>query len=188
MIKFAPTLINPPAVSPVSLVETKAHLEVDNHNDDDVMIQGFIDAATDHLDGWTGYLRRPIIESTWSAPIMAGQTCLYLPFGPVKSVTKITIGGQDLPAVNYSFNETMTKPLVNFDAGNISASSINGAPIGAVEFIAGYEFAKVPASIKAAILLLVGDLYEMREREAVGTTISKSDTYKMLVRRYRNFT
>ena len=59
-----PVLVTPPAETPVSRTEAKAHLRVDGTGDDD-LIDGLIDAAVAHLDGYTGILGRCMVTQTW---------------------------------------------------------------------------------------------------------------------------
>jgi uncharacterized phiE125 gp8 family phage protein len=59
-----PVLVTPPVAAPVSLAEAKAHLRVD-FDDEDALISGLIDAATQHLDGWSGVLGRALMPQTW---------------------------------------------------------------------------------------------------------------------------
>lgn len=57
-------LVTGPATPPVSLEEAKLHLRVDTA-DDDTLIEGLIDAAVAHLDGYSGVLGRAMIAQTW---------------------------------------------------------------------------------------------------------------------------
>lgn len=61
---LAPVRVTPPAEPPVSLEEAKAHLRVD-FGDDDLYVAGLIEAATAHLDGWSGILGRALVTQTW---------------------------------------------------------------------------------------------------------------------------
>lgn len=94
----------------LTLPEVKAHLRVD-HDAEDVLISGMIDAAEDYV---SRYLERPL-------------------------------------------------PWEDED----------GRPV------------PVPASVKAAILLIVGDLYANREGRFVGTTQTDNPAVQMLLGPYR---
>lgn len=160
---LAPVRTAEPAVTPVSLIEAKAHLRVD-HNDDDTLITALIAAAVDHLDGWTGILGRCLVEQTWRQDFDTFATCLPLPLGPVISVSSLTVGGVTVDASDYAL-------LV--DAGGRARVEIahiaSGPGTVSVTYKAGY--ATVPAALKVAIMLLVGNWYE--NREAVGEARSE---------------
>jgi hypothetical protein len=56
-----------------------------------------------------------------------------------------------------------------------------------VSFKAGWE--TVPSKVKQAILLVIGNLYETRQEEVIGTIISKSvsTTVDILIRNHKLF-
>lgn len=56
--------VTAPTVPVIDLDEAKAHLRV-LHDDDDLLIQGLIDAAVSWMDGWDGVLGRCIMPQTW---------------------------------------------------------------------------------------------------------------------------
>ena len=56
-----PVRVAGPSTSPVTLAEMKAAARVD-FGDDDLIMQSYLDAAVDHLDGWSGILGRAIID------------------------------------------------------------------------------------------------------------------------------
>jgi len=85
---YAPIRTTPPATLPVSLTEAKLHLRVD-HDDEDLLIEGLIGAATDHLDGWTGILGRCLEEQEWRQDF-DGFENFRLPLYPVRTPAKIT--------------------------------------------------------------------------------------------------
>jgi uncharacterized phiE125 gp8 family phage protein len=64
-----------PAEPPVGLDEVKAHLRVDFEDDDD-LIEGLIDAATAHLDGFAGILGRAMVTQTWTLGLDATPPAL----------------------------------------------------------------------------------------------------------------
>lgn len=62
MIK--PKLITAPASAPVTLEDVKKHLRV-FYTDDDDYIEGLLQAAIAHLDGYQGILNRCLVSQTW---------------------------------------------------------------------------------------------------------------------------
>lgn len=85
-----PVLTDVPALRPVSLAEAKAHLRVD-FSDDDTLISALIDAATAHIDGYTGILARALVTQTWRQDFCdwPGDRVLRLPLAPVASVESV---------------------------------------------------------------------------------------------------
>ena len=192
MSPFAPQRITPPADMPVLLSEVKKHLGVDDHNDDDTIITAYVEAATDNLDGWRGWLRRPIVSQGWRLPITSAglSSAVRLPFGPVVSIDSVTLtGGGVVPSSDYTLIYRHEGPYLKFTAGTAYAASGDPElPAANINFTAGWAQADVPPALKAAIMLHVGSLYENREREIIGPAVTEQKTYRALVRRWRNFT
>ncbi len=165
---LAPILITAPAETPVSLDEAKAHLRVD-FDDDDTLIKALIQAATQHLDGWTGVLGRALVTQTWRQEFQTLSLCgLRLPLGPVaslESVTYIDAAGttQALAADQYSLLTDCLGPIVIPLAGASWPATARRPNAVAITYIAGTAVADVPAPIKWAILLIIGNLYANRE-------------------------
>lgn len=159
--------VSAPAVSPVTVGEAKTHLRVDA-SDEDELISGLIDAAVSHIDA-DGTLGRAIITQTWA------EWFGYSPYW-----LRLSIGGfQSLVSVEYydENNELQTALLSDFETRMVGDFVAVGPKMNAqwpsvysrsdaikVTYIAGYGDAAsdVPASIKQAILLLVGHWYENR--------------------------
>lgn len=148
----------------VSLDEAKAHLRVEG-GDEDLQIAAFVAAATGHIDGPDGWLGRAIGAQMLEARCSSSDcgSAVRLPFPPVielVSASYLDSSGVEQMADADDF-EIMGRDLV----------AVSGAwPWGAgssrregvrIRYRAGYE--TVPATIKAAILLMVGDLYTNRE-------------------------
>lgn len=166
-------LITPPAIEPVSLEEAKAHLRVD-HDEDDDLIDLFISAARGNLDARDGWLGRAICTQTWelsldSFPVREVQ----LPFAPLQSI--VSVKYDDAAAVEQTVSAGDYQHDVTSEPGRLvlgpdsSWPSINDT-VNAVRirYVAGYGVAvDVPAPIRAAILLMVGDLYENRAAQVI---------------------
>ncbi len=170
-----PVIVTPPAATPVSLVEAKAHLRVD-HADEDTLITSLIAAATAHLDGWTGILGRCLVSQTWRMAFDAfpGEK-IRIPLGPVISVDSVayTDTSGDSQTVASSGYEVDLYPLEAIikagDAGWPDTDDVVNAV--RIQWTAGYaDAAAVPDAIKSAMLMLIGHWYEHREAVVVGTT------------------
>ncbi len=188
---LAPVLITPPVITPVSLIEAKAHLRVD-HSDDDILIASLIGAAVDYLDGWTGILGRCLVEQEWRQDFEAGATCFPLPLGPVTSVTSVTVAGDAVDPANYALRT---------DAGGQSRVEITGMSISdavSISYRAGYatisqedgppvvpERSTVPDALKVAVLLLVGNWYANRETSSAPSLTELPFAVSALIAPYR---
>lgn len=162
-------LITAPAKGVISLDEAKGHLSV-LHNDDDTLIEGLVQAATSMIDGSPGELNRALISQVWEySPDEGfpanGKRAICLPLAPVISVEEIRyldVRGDDQAfAADYWTAIVGERPGVALSAS--AAWPIAMATPGAVriKFKAGYgdDAKSVPAQLKVAIKILVGDLY-----------------------------
>jgi uncharacterized phiE125 gp8 family phage protein len=177
-----PVLITAPTVPAVSLDDAKRHLRVD-HDDDDGLIAGLVDSAAGNLDsaspGWLGRALRP---QTWELRLDAFPCGpIVLPHPPLISVESI----------KYDDGDGVEQDLVvdvgyRVFAGGAWKSRIEPVYGGSwpwarcdhesvrIRYIAGYAPADgdtpdaLPPPIRAAVLLMVGDLYAHRESVAAG--------------------
>lgn len=170
------TLLTPPAITPVSLTEAKAHLRV-THSDDDATITALIDAATRRLDGRNGLLGRALITQSWRLKINRFPFCwpyaIELPFPPLLSVEAVKYLDGD--GIEQTFASTDYTVEISQFVGRIllgygkSWPAIRCVP-GAVriDFTAGFGPAStdVPMPIRQAMLLLIGHLYATRDVDA----------------------
>ena len=165
---LAPVLVTPPTETPVSLEEAKIHLRVDG-DEEDALIVALINAATGHLDGYTGILGRCLMPQTWSQEIEAPVGDLVLPLAPVASATIAAFTDfrvlQDGRGYFLRLNDGASWP-----AGSV-----------VVSFVAGYL--DVPAPLTSAILLHIGTLYE--NRETLADKVAPTRAYEALTMPYR---
>lgn len=156
-----------PAVAPVSLVDAKLHLRVDNTAEDD-LITALIEAAVSHLDA-QGVLGRAIITQSWAQWVGQSPGSVRLLVGPFQSLTSVEYYDSD----NALQTATLTDFETRLDGDFVIVKPKTGfAWPGAysrddaikITYVAGYGNAgsDVPQSIRQAILLLVGHWYENR--------------------------
>ncbi len=163
---YAPVRTVAPASEPVSLAEAKAHLR-ELSDDFDTLISALIGAATEHLDGWSGVLGRALVTQTWvqSFDAFAERLRLPMPAASVVSVVYVDEDGQDqtLATENYVLRHDALGSYVElaFEAEWPTARDQKQAVT--ITFTCGSDASAVPAPIKAAILLLVGHLFENRD-------------------------
>ena len=177
---YSPILVTPPAIKPVTVEYVKKHSLIDHDEQDDV-IDLLIDAATTHLDGWTGTLGRALCEQTWRQDYDDFCSRLRLPLGPVISLASVkyidTDGAeQTVSAAEYTLRTDSLGSYVEFGS-DYSFPALNAAEAAvSVQFVAGYadsgegenRVSTVPAAIKHAIVLLVAHWFENREAVMTG--------------------
>ena len=189
-------LITAPTTTPITLAETKAHLRVDSP-DEDALITALIDAATARFDGPTGILGRALMPQTWDLflDVFPAEPAIKLPFPPLASVTgvyyfdAVTEAEATFAAANYEVDTYSIPGWVQLAADASWPEIMETINAVRVRFVAGYaSAAAVPAPIKAAMLLMIGDLFEHRETAVVGASASAiplSATIQALTDPYR---
>lgn len=176
---FRPTLKTAPSAKPINLPDAKIHARVD-HFDDDIYIEGLVDAAIARVDGFSGILGRCLITQTWTQAYPSWGSGLRLPFPNVQSVVITYRDGDDtiqtLPADHYELVEDMRGGLIVY-RDVFSTPSLNDdriAPIS-IDITSGYgdEAENVPMAIRHALYLLVSHWYENR------AAVSKDQMHEM---------
>jgi uncharacterized phiE125 gp8 family phage protein len=157
-------LVTPPTAEAVSLAEAKAHLRVDFDNgDDDALITAMISAATDALH----YLNRTIAPSTLALDLDVFADEIALPRPPLISVGSITY--KDATNTAQTLSSSVYESVIDSEGLGFvrlaygqswPETRSGGLPI-TITYQAGYS--ATPAPIKAAILLRLGRLYELRD-------------------------
>ncbi|MEW9838232.1 head-tail connector protein [Mesorhizobium marinum] len=168
---LAPVRTEAPSDTPVSFNEVKAHCRVDD-NSSDAVLTVLLNAAVDHLDGWSGILGRCIVTQTWRQDF-AAFACLRLPLGPVASVSEVKYFDADgvqqtLSTDVYQLLTDARGPYLDLKPGQSWPGTYSRPDAVSVTFVAGMAAAAVPGAIKAAILLLVSHWNENREAVAEG--------------------
>jgi uncharacterized phiE125 gp8 family phage protein len=169
---------------PVTLIEIKRHLDI-VRNDQDDMLLGMIVAAREWVENYTGL----ILTARDVAQGFDRFGCrMTLNAWPIRSATGIVTyldangAEQILPAVPIA---RWTRPARLPASAGVQQVVAYGEPI-VVTVPAGYATpADVPYSLKAAISLIVGDLYNQREETAVGVSIQASGAVTNLCHPYR---
>lgn len=194
-------LISAPANDPVTLTEAKAHLDVE-HSDHDTLIAAIVDAAVSIVGGPKGFTGRAIISQTWDYYLDAfpdnDAEPIELPLPPCISVTGVYY--TDANGVEQTWDtadyhvDLYSEParVMPADGGSWPTPDDERPNAVRIRFTAGYvtndspDADNPPPAIKAAILLIVGDLYRNRETVVIGQTVAKLPwTAEMLLQPYR---
>jgi uncharacterized phiE125 gp8 family phage protein len=157
---------------PLTIAECRLHLRIDpdvNSDDeethpDDALILALLSAAREHCENFTGLSLAPkTLEIAMDE--FPEDTIVELPGGPVVSVTSVTVDGEVVAAENYEL-DTYTRPdrLLPVTEWAASTATTNAIKI---RYVAGYgegtDETTIPYALRAAILLVLGHLYEHRE-------------------------
>lgn len=186
------TVVTPP--EPIITFEGAArHLRLGSDQTEKLYVEGLIAAATATIDGPEGWLGRSLGAQTLEARFDA-YSCgrrVRLPYGPVISLVGVEyLDRHDEPTQA----ETDDFELLGADLVPIGSSfawegcSLRPEAIR-VQYLAGYED-DVPAPVKAAVLLMVGDLYRNRGEALINqttATVAMSTTVAGLLRPLRVF-
>lgn len=194
MTDYDPVLVAGPATLPVTLQEVKQHLRLvagdEIYTDEDGILTIYLNAAVTHLDGESGWLNRAIVAQTWSQQFDRFERALLLGLSPISSITSVAyldaVGvSQAVAADQYALINQVSAPELRFiddyDCPIVQADE----PVLTVTFVGGFgDAAEVPAAIKAAILLMVGDMYRFRSAKIENAMI-ENRTVRMLLDPYR---
>lgn len=180
-------LITAPAVEPVSLADAQEHLRAGVGGTDATLIEAYLQAARETVENHTG---RALMPQTWELRLPEFPVGpITLPVSPLMSITSLrytsaagvdTLLDPTAYQVEASSGPTAQPALLWSAAGTTwPGTQLDVRAAVRVRFQAGYpNAAAVPAALRAAILLVLGELYENREASAV-----KSPTEIPAVRR-----
>lgn len=176
-----PKVIAPPTVEPVSLEEARLHLRIDAFDSplshpDDPLILVLITAAREWCESFTGRtIAAATLEyalDTWPCD---GEP-IELPRGAVQAVTSfvyIDSAGDQQTFASYQLDTYSDPPRILPLTGQTWPDLADQMNAVRVRYLAGFVLAgdspdptPLPASFKAAILLLVGHWYERREQSS----------------------
>lgn len=169
-----------PVPEPVTLADAKLHLRIDS-TDDDTLITALIKAARENVEA---SCERALMPQSWTerldsfpqrgycGPVVRPfDDRIYLRGGVVSAVTSvkyIDVDGveQTLDPLAYVANLTAEPATIAPVYGTSWPATRDEHGSVSVLYAVGYTDADaVPASLKAAILLIVGDLYANRTKQ-----------------------
>ena len=184
-------LITGPALEPVTLAETKAHLRLDTA-DEDALIQSLITSARLHAETLTG---RALITQSWRM-VLDGwprANVLTIPLGPLQSVTALRVYEDEDVLVTIDSTEYLVEtaciPARLAMRGRQSWPE-PGRSIGGIEIdlVVGYgdNAVDVPGALRQAILQIVGHWFAHREAVGIGAgAVHVPATVDALIAPYR---
>jgi uncharacterized phiE125 gp8 family phage protein len=172
------------------------HLRLDTSAEDD-LVEIYLQAAVAHVDGPDGFLGRALVDQTWDLYLDEfPESRIEIPLPPLIEVLGVFY--QDGDGVEQTFSsasyvvDSASEPArITLGDGVSWPTILDASNAVRIRFRAGYVTgdspytANVPAAIKAAILLHVGDLYRYRETMAEGTYSPLPWAAEQLLRPYR---
>lgn len=173
----------------VGLDDAARHLR-DIEPEEHVYVDGLLRAAQGWIDGPAGWLGRSIGRQTLEMRrtgfvLPPDGVLIRLPYGPildVEAVSYVDAGGEEveLDDGDYRLVGDMLSPV-----GSWPGSVAHQCDAVRIRYIAGYEPEKVPAPIKQAILLLVGQWYAVRQTVVIGSVSEVPFAVEALLQPYR---
>lgn len=187
------TTVTGPAREPLSIEDAKEHLRIDQ-NDEDVWLLDAIKAVRQRAEGMLG---RALISQTLEVALSGwpATRVIALPRPPLVSVTSVKYFNEadaeaTLAASNYIV-DTRTTPgrLVLKSTMSWPATVLREVNGVIIRYVAGYgELASdVPAEIRAALKLWLGEMYENRENSAAGGLVTVPNAAEKLLLKWRVF-
>jgi len=160
-------LISPPALEPVTTVEMKAHLRIDDASEDAVLAD-YISTARETIERRTGLA---LITQSWLLTLdcWPQNGIVELPRSPLIAIQSIDLFGADglpvtLDSQQYQVDIRSFPGRIIVNQGGslpLSGQSLSGIEI---RFDAGYGLtgSSVPASLTHSIKLLTAQFFESR--------------------------
>jgi uncharacterized phiE125 gp8 family phage protein len=202
--------VTEPTVEPITLANLRLHLGIEPYEVDssgngdhphDAMIMAMLTAARSHAEEFTG---RSIALKTYEATFDAfpdGDAELELPHPPlvsIEAVRYVDAAGDLQTLATDRYTSDRTDPTAGWLLCEASSTWPGAATVAnavRVEYRAGYQVPEpdssaedadtLPGSIRAALLLMVGHLYENREAVANRQVLELPLGVETLLRPYR---
>lgn len=183
---MAISVVTPATTYPVTLAEAKAHCRVDGTAEDS-LINGLISAATEYVEQYCG---RAIMAQTLKLSLDDFSDEMLLTRGPVQSVTFVKY--YDTADTEQTLSGTVYQSDLISDPARIVLADGQSWPTADeranavnVTYVAGYS--AVPAPIKHAILLLIGQWFDSRSDASDKPMSSMPNAVEALLTNYRSF-
>ncbi|KQV85441.1 head-tail connector protein [Rhizobacter sp. Root1221] len=173
-------IVTSPTFEPVSMLEVFQHCRIDGDPEDPPEFEAgilpvYIQAAREHAEAHTGLV---LTDAVYQLRVDAFCDPLPLPVSPVGSIASLRYIDADgveqlLDDAAYWLDDDPGAPSVRPVYGSSWPDARDD--VGAIRinfqapYVASDSTAAVPASIKQAMLLMIGHWYENREQVVLGT-------------------
>lgn len=165
-----------PDVEPITLTEAKLHCRIDN-NEEDALIDLFRQVAREMTEQATNrslitqtrVMKMDYFPRNFGRGFKDDWASIFLPYGPVQSVTSVVYYDKD--DVEQTLNSSLYWVDKDSDIARIIAKdswpgTYERPNAVTITYEAGYgdSGASVPKPLRAAMLLVIGHLYENRQQ------------------------
>lgn len=180
-------LVSGSAELPLTLAQVKAHLRVDD-DDEDTLLVTYLRAAVAYAESFMG---RALVDQTFDYYFDAFPTgSISLPRSPLIEVLEFVSEGTAF--ADYQTDFAVEPGRVYLAVGSSWPTPLGSTNVGRIRFRAGYvdltgsPTGEVPSDILAAVLLIVGTLYAHRETIVIGQAPAELPwSAEQLLRRHR---
>lgn len=175
----------------ISLAQAKLHLRVDI-TDDDALITSLIIAARMHAESSTG---RSFAQHTYRADIPCFADIMILPWRPIQSISSIKYYNTDSPealtTVDSAVYDLYSNAVVRRYGNDWPTAWAIRPDAVQITYVTGYldnaspQVAALPDTVRSAMYLMIGDLYENREGQSGSRQLVENPTGDRLLQPYR---
>lgn len=150
---------------PITMDLARQHLRVGSATHDDTLIAAKLDMAVAVAEDLSGrFIRQRRVEVEATLPVVEHPT-LRLPV-PTTAVERLTASREPLSVDLWQLHADDYTASLSFDA------SCSGMQISAT-LLVGYDEESLPPAIRAAVLLILGTLYDNESDALVGRSVSE---------------
>lgn len=174
--------IDPPQVEPLTAQEAKLRLNIGDDEVSDDVLDAFITAARQQIDGWDGWLGRSLITQSWRLTLdFFPCDEIRIPLPPLQDIIGINYVDSNGRPIDLDPSEYQIlqggRPIVRPAFGKCWPHTRDQPDAVTIEFTAGYgdNPEDVPEPIRCAILLQVGYLRSMTARNLFISSESTTD-------------
>lgn len=174
---------------PVSMQQVKDHLRV-TYEEDDALIYSLLVAAREYVEKTTAQAVIPQEIKAYYKALPHYEDSLNLPLSnavAVVSVKYLDGSGAQITLSSDEYYLTVGQPSRVYFSNGVTGALEQPDAVEIV-YSAGFgptPFKVFPQVIRAAILIMVGDLYENREAQIVGTIVAQNLTVDRLLNQNR---
>jgi hypothetical protein len=150
---------------PLTLDLARQHLRLGDTTHDDALVVSNLEMAVAAAEDMTGrYIRGRTVEFHVLCP--ADDTLLMPLPAHTASVTELSVSGVKIPKDKYTLLLSDYEPVLYIDR------EFEGRQVH-LKIVVGYTKTNIPPAIKAAILLILGTLYDNESDNVVGRVVSE---------------
>lgn len=168
-----------PTVSPLTAVELRTWLRL-NHTAEDAKLGELLIAAVEFFEHES---RHAITPRTWRQTFTHWPTAIVFGMGNVTSVVELYAANNSTVPFSAYLNTTLAFVAPTGDTPDYRTH--DEAPVGYMDFIAGYEAGTLPKDIRLALLALAGHHYQRPEAYTENPIDEAPRGFAAVVAKYR---